>query len=391
MDKSLLSGIISGGAGLIGSGINAWAQAKQNKLNREFQAEEAEKARQFNAEEAALNRQFQHDETQLERQWSLDMWNMTNEYNSPIEQLKRGQAAGLNPNAIIAGMNGVNSAGQLQSSAPSGSAANGPAASGINAPAPMVDLQGAANAGVQSFWNAKMNEAQIQNLNADSGLKTEQTNTERVNQDQINQAIENNKAEYDLILKKIEEAGLNNDYLKQTLESRVNRTKLENDQINQVIINLQQEYKKMEQEIEESKANQSLIEQKVEESKAQEDLLKKQGAKTDVETGILEQQFTVESIKAAIANATGITNFSDPELQVYLAAIMGKIDLQDYINFEGKLSWKTSVPTNIIGYGVRTDGLNTFDGLGIGAKRYEPGWYTWDEYQKRKSNNHKNP
>lgn len=64
----------------------------------------------YNSSEAEKNRDFQ-----------LDVWNMNNEYNSPVEQLKRAQAAGINPNAVI-GSNGYSSA---VSSAPAGSQAAG--------------------------------------------------------------------------------------------------------------------------------------------------------------------------------------------------------------------------------------------------------------------------
>lgn len=56
----------------------------------------------FNAEQAELNRQFQ-----------VDMWNRTNEYNSPEQQMQRLQAAGLNPNLVYGGNTVANAATTL--------------------------------------------------------------------------------------------------------------------------------------------------------------------------------------------------------------------------------------------------------------------------------------
>jgi len=39
-------------------------------------------------------------QNELDRQFQLDMWNRTNEYNSPIKQMERLKAGGLNPNLV---------------------------------------------------------------------------------------------------------------------------------------------------------------------------------------------------------------------------------------------------------------------------------------------------
>lgn len=76
---------------------------------------------QFNADQAQLNREFQRDERHAAQEWNTEMWNLNNEYNSPAEQLKRAQAAGINPNALFAnGVDGAGSASAVQTSPMSG-------------------------------------------------------------------------------------------------------------------------------------------------------------------------------------------------------------------------------------------------------------------------------
>lgn len=76
---------------------------------------------QFNAQQAQLNRDFQRDERLAAQEWNTEMWNLNNEYNSPAEQLKRAQAAGINPNALFAnGVDGAGSASPVETSPMSG-------------------------------------------------------------------------------------------------------------------------------------------------------------------------------------------------------------------------------------------------------------------------------
>ena len=50
--------------------------------------------------QAELDRQFQRNERIATQDWELEIWNKNNEYNSPLEQLKRYKEAGINPNAM---------------------------------------------------------------------------------------------------------------------------------------------------------------------------------------------------------------------------------------------------------------------------------------------------
>lgn len=78
------SAAISGGSQLLGAGINAIAQGRQNRLSREWS-------------DRAYNR---------EREDSIAFWNMQNEYNSPQAQMARLKEAGLNPMLVYGGSSG---------------------------------------------------------------------------------------------------------------------------------------------------------------------------------------------------------------------------------------------------------------------------------------------
>lgn len=49
---------------------------------------------------SAINYAFQKKLAAQQNQYNIDMWNMQNEYNSPMNQMKRFEEAGLNPNLI---------------------------------------------------------------------------------------------------------------------------------------------------------------------------------------------------------------------------------------------------------------------------------------------------
>ena len=68
--------------GLLGGFLGASYASKEAQKNRDFQSAEAEKARKWQSNE--WTRQF----------------NLTNQFNSPSEQMKRFAMAGLNPNLI---------------------------------------------------------------------------------------------------------------------------------------------------------------------------------------------------------------------------------------------------------------------------------------------------
>ena len=79
--------LLSGGASLLGAGINAWSQQQTNKAQMDLAKYSFDMQRQMIQEQ--------------------------NAYNSPLQQMKRYEEAGLNPNLIYG--NGQSSTGNQNS------------------------------------------------------------------------------------------------------------------------------------------------------------------------------------------------------------------------------------------------------------------------------------
>lgn len=139
------AGIATGVGSLLGNIFGTKSSNSQNmkinKMNNEFNAREAEKARQYQTE----------------------MWNKTNEWNSPKNIRKRIEEAGYNP---YLGMDSSN-VGTAQST---GSSASASAASPIqNNPLQFDGLQNALSTAIQMDNATKVSNAEVSNL---QGRKT---------------------------------------------------------------------------------------------------------------------------------------------------------------------------------------------------------------------------
>lgn len=132
MDESSNQALVTGAASLGSQAINAYATERANKKNRKF-AEDMYKKQQADNER---------------------MWNMTNTYNSPQEQMKRLQEAGLNPN-LIYGSGGQTGGTASPTVAPSSS---------FKASAPQFDLGGATGTAFDRYFNTQLKTAQLDNL-----------------------------------------------------------------------------------------------------------------------------------------------------------------------------------------------------------------------------------
>lgn len=111
-----------------------------------------------------LNREaFQHD---------VDMWNRQNAYNTPSAQMERLQAAGLNPNLVYGNGGATNTA----SNAPTYNAGSAP-----NVAAARQAAGSLANAGFNTALNAKLQQVQAENIQADTALKETQGNLNQTN------------------------------------------------------------------------------------------------------------------------------------------------------------------------------------------------------------------
>lgn len=108
---------------------------------------------------------------EYQNQWNLDQWNRENEYNSPAEQMKRYQEAGLNPNLIY---------GQQNLSAGSPQAANARVESGQlvskreqRMQAKLATVTGAINTVLSTlgtFQDVRLRQEQIDKVKADTQL-----------------------------------------------------------------------------------------------------------------------------------------------------------------------------------------------------------------------------
>ena len=78
----------------------------------------------FGMNEAEKNRKFNAEQAQLQRDWQEKMWNLSNEYNSPLQQMQRFKEAGLNPN-LVYGDGAKSLAAQVGSGAAASSSAVG--------------------------------------------------------------------------------------------------------------------------------------------------------------------------------------------------------------------------------------------------------------------------
>lgn len=152
MGASALTGIvgssIGAGSSLIGGAVTTAMQNSANKeiaqMNNEFNEKMLDKQMNYNKEmyQQQLGDQWQFYNDSKQNSWDLvenqqnyqtEMWNKTNEYNSPSAQRERLEAAGLNPYMMLNG----GSAGTAQTaSGSSGSSPAGtaPSAQGVNPP-----------------------------------------------------------------------------------------------------------------------------------------------------------------------------------------------------------------------------------------------------------------
>lgn len=141
--------------GLFGGLFGASSASKEARKNREFQSAEAEKARNWQSNE--WTRQF----------------NLTNQFNSPSEQMKRFAMAGLNPNLIYGSIvNGSASPTTPGTPIPTGSDASSAVGSSITS-------------AFQSFGDIPLRRAQIENIEADTTKKLSEANLSNSNKENV--------------------------------------------------------------------------------------------------------------------------------------------------------------------------------------------------------------
>lgn len=136
MDPLTSAALISGGIGLVGGLISHGDIKEQYKYNKKLQ-----------------DNAFAHN---------VEMWNRQNAYNTPSAQMERLQAAGLNPNLVYGNGGATNTANDY----PKYQAGEAPQVANIRAASRQLALQG-----FQTAINAKLQQAQAANLDADTKLK----------------------------------------------------------------------------------------------------------------------------------------------------------------------------------------------------------------------------
>ena len=140
------AGLASGAASLVGSIFGTSSSNSKNmqinKMNNEFNAREAEKARQYQTE----------------------MWNKTNEWNSPKNVRRRLEEAGYNP---YLGMDSSN-VGTAQSAGSSSPASAAPPIQ--NNPLQFDGIQNALSTAIQMDNSTKLSNAEVSNLQGQKSL-----------------------------------------------------------------------------------------------------------------------------------------------------------------------------------------------------------------------------
>lgn len=151
-----LAPIIAGGSSLLDSIMNQ-IFAKRNT------------DRTIRANKQLANYQYQQDlkMANAANQFNIDMWNRQNVYNSPAEQMKRLQQAGLNPNLVYGS---GNVGGNVTSGPPRSEVAK------YQKPTVKYNYQPPQTApAIQSYFDARVKQAQTNNLNATTLLTDAKT------------------------------------------------------------------------------------------------------------------------------------------------------------------------------------------------------------------------
>lgn len=143
-------GLISGVSNLISGLFGSSSQSKANATNLQI-------ARETNE----LNRQLYEDQ----KAFTVDMWNKNNEYNDPSAQMDRLRSAGINPFMGVGNMTNTSSMPSTPSPSPMQGATVQPETSFAQS------LFGGISAGIQQYMSAKLADAQIRNVQADTAGK----------------------------------------------------------------------------------------------------------------------------------------------------------------------------------------------------------------------------
>lgn len=176
MDPTVLGAIISGGAGLAGTGVSSIASGKMNRKSIKYNKWALREQQKFQSEQAQLGRDWSEEMMSKANQWSLDQWNRANEYNLPVNQKARLLAAGINPALAMQGASSVGQAGSSPSgaSAPSPASPSGASALPLNLQRPDYGAGFAQlSSAVNSYFENKQRSVVTEGYGLDNALKAE--------------------------------------------------------------------------------------------------------------------------------------------------------------------------------------------------------------------------
>ena len=219
---SIWSAVIGAASSLLGNVLNLSSNNKSrdtsvqmNRENNAFSAEQADLNRQFQADQSALQYAFNSEEAQKQRQWEEEMWNKQNEYNSPANQLRLMQSAGLNPLTFNPQLSSASSSG-------AGASATGTAPQGS-----MATSSSYSNPSMIPFGNIALESAQARLANAQAEETEERTSLSRDTHENV---VKSSGIELQLLGKKVEMSDDERALLKKKVEeidSNINKVNAE--------------------------------------------------------------------------------------------------------------------------------------------------------------------
>lgn len=149
---AVLEPILSGAGAVAAAGLNALSASNLNKKNREFQ----------------------YSMQQRQQDYALQNWERQNQYNLPVNQVARLKAAGLNPALLYGGSGAAAVAGNADAiSNPSQTATPNTV---------LPEYGNMLSTGLAAYQNYRLNQANIQSVDAQTRLNEMKSFSEQLNQ-----------------------------------------------------------------------------------------------------------------------------------------------------------------------------------------------------------------
>lgn len=203
------SAALSAGSSIAGNAMNKHSVDRTNEtnmqiaqMNNEWSEKMMEKQMAYNTEMNQTQFNQAKELQDIQNDFQSEMWNKTNEYNSPENQRKRLEQAGLNPYIMMSGGSAGTATAMNGSSASAGgsSGVGLPSPSQVSTQAPRFDFSGIASsimAGLKMFNDLKLGKEQADNLSIDKSIKTieMQYKSRQIMQDLANRIAEQKNTE----------------------------------------------------------------------------------------------------------------------------------------------------------------------------------------------------